>query len=234
MLELRQVTVAYGASPVLHSVSFEVPSGACSALIGANGAGKTTTLRAISGLVRPRQGQILFEGQDITNWAPERITAAGISHVPEGRRIFAGLTVLENLEVATTPRKDRSGVKSDLVQVYTLFPRLHERRTQLGWSLSGGEQQMLAIGRAIMARPRLLMLDEASLGLAPLVVVEVYKAIQEINRQGITVLLVEQNVSLAMRLAQWSYALQRGVLTLSGTTNDLKNDPRLREVYLGA
>ena len=235
MLEVADLHVAYGPSAVLHGISFTVASGEIVALVGANGAGKTTTLRTISGLLRPRRGTIRFEGANVMGVAVETIARRGLAHCPEGRRIFPGLTVAENLRVGTAGRpRGADDPAADLDLVYTLFPRLAERRRQGGWSLSGGEQQMLAIGRALMGRPKLLMLDEPSLGLAPIVIEGMFDRIVELNRRtGLTILLVEQNAALALDIATRAYVLETGTIILSGEAAQLAQDPRVQQAYLG-
>ena len=235
MLKVEQIGVAYGAIDALHGISLEVGQGEVVALLGANGAGKTTLLRTISGLIRPKSGGIRFEGEPLGNSSAETRVKRGIAHVPEGRRIFPGLTVRENLDVATTVWRRRGmSAAADLDNVYALFPRLKERASQLGWSLSGGEQQMLAIGRALMARPKMLLLDEPSLGLAPRLSEEVYRRIADINAKGVTVLLVEQNTVLALEVAKRAYVIENGRIVLDGPARELANHPRVREAYLGA
>jgi branched-chain amino acid transport system ATP-binding protein len=235
MLKVEQIGVAYGAIDALHGISLEVGQGEVVALLGANGAGKTTLLRTISGLIRPKSGGIRFEGEPLGNSSAETRVKRGIAHVPEGRRIFPGLTVRENLDVATTVWRRRGmSAAADLDNVYALFPRLKERASQLGWSLSGGEQQMLAIGRALMARPKMLLLDEPSLGLAPRLSEEVYRRIADINAKGVTVLLVEQNTVLALEVARRAYVIENGRIVLDGPARELANHPRVREAYLGA
>ena len=235
MLTIDRLAVAYGAVEALHGVSLAVGRGEVVALLGANGAGKTTLLRTISGLLRPRSGDILFEGERLESSSAESRVKRGIAHVPEGRRIFPGLTVRENLDVATTVWRRRGmSADDDLTRVFALFPRLKERARQLGWSLSGGEQQMLAIGRALMARPKMLLLDEPSLGLAPRLSAEVYERIAEINAAGVTVLLVEQNTVLALEVAKRAYVIENGAIVLDGPARDLARHRRVREAYLGA
>ena len=235
MLRIDRVAVAYGAIDALHGISLAVGQGEVVALLGANGAGKTTLLRTISGLLRAKSGDIRFEGEALGRSSAESRVKRGIAHVPEGRRIFPGLTVMENLDVATTIWR-RRGMSSaeDLEKVFALFPRLQERAGQLGWSLSGGEQQMLAIGRALMARPKMLLLDEPSLGLAPRLSEEVYRRIADINAKGVTVLLVEQNTVLALEVAHRAYVIENGHIVLDGPARDLARHPRVREAYLGA
>jgi branched-chain amino acid transport system ATP-binding protein len=234
MLATDNLVVAYGGSVALHGVSMRIGAGETVALIGANGAGKTTLLRAISGLNPIRSGAIRFAGQPLGALASEKRVRLGIAQAPEGRRIFPGLTVEENLILGTTPwRKWGQTPVKDLERVFDLFPRLKERRTQLGWSLSGGEQQMLAIGRALMARPRLLLLDEPSLGLAPRLAEEVYERIRQIAAAGLTILVVEQNTVLALAVADRGYVLENGRVVLEGSAGELKQDARVREAYLG-
>jgi branched-chain amino acid transport system ATP-binding protein len=231
LLAVESLDVRYGAIHALRGVSFEVRAGEIVTLIGSNGAGKSTLLRAISGLVRPSAGRVLLRGQDATRALPETIVGLGCSHVPEGRRIFANLTVRENLQLGAWPRRVREA--EGLERVLGLFPRLRERLTQAGGTLSGGEQQMLAIGRALMAAPAVLLLDEPSLGLAPLLVRQIFDIVREINAQGTTVVLVEQNAHQALRLAQRAYVLETGTLALSGDAAELARDPRVRSAYLG-
>jgi branched-chain amino acid transport system ATP-binding protein len=231
LLRVEGLQVRYGAIRALVGVRLEVRPAEIVTLIGANGAGKSTLLRAISGLVRPSAGTIHFQGVDVTRERPERLVALGISHVPEGRRIFANLTVRENLQMGAYLRPQRE--REAMARVFGLFPRLRERLAQPGGTLSGGEQQMLAIGRALMAEPRLLLLDEPSLGLAPLLVQQIFAIVREINAQGTTVVLVEQNARQALRVAQRAYVLETGELALEGAAADLARDPRVREAYLG-
>jgi branched-chain amino acid transport system ATP-binding protein len=231
LLRVEGLHVRYGAIHALRGVDLEVHGGEIVTLIGSNGAGKSTLLRALSGLVRPSAGRVWLEGVEITASRPEAIVALGCSHVPEGRRIFANLSVLENLQMGAYPK--RSGEREGLERVLGLFPRLSERLRQAGGTLSGGEQQMLAIGRALMAEPILLLLDEPSLGLAPLLVQQIFAIVREINAQGTTVVLVEQNARQALRLAQRAYVLETGELALQGAAAELARDPRVREAYLG-
>jgi branched-chain amino acid transport system ATP-binding protein len=235
MLKVDNLRVSYGHIEVLKGISFSVDIGEIVALIGGNGAGKTTTLSTISGLVRPSSGTIAWKGEHIQNVPVEAIVGSGLAHCPEGRRIFPGLTVLENLMTGTASRRyKRSEIDQDLALVFELFPRLKERIKQGGWSLSGGEQQMLAIGRALMSRPDLLMLDEPSLGLAPIVIEQVFDRIVELNkRTGLGVLLVEQNSAMALEIAGRAFVLETGTITLSGPSAVLADDPRIREAYLG-
>lgn len=233
MLVIDNLVTHYGPVEALKGVSLEVQQGEIVTLIGANGAGKSTTLRTISGLVRPTQGSIRYEGRELSNTAPERIVAMGIAHVPEGRRVFPLMTVMENLELGAFTRSDAGAVREDLERVFTLFPRLAERRAQLAGTMSGGEQQMLAIGRALMARPKLLLLDEPSMGLAPLIVENIFGIIQEINAEGTTVLLVEQNANLALSVADKGYVLETGRIVLSDSASELLENEDVRKAYLG-
>ena len=234
MLECERVDVFYGHAQALHGVSFRVEEGEIVALIGANGAGKTTALRTISGLLHPRRGTVHFNGARIDRRSVEDIVRLGIAHCPEGRHVFPGLTVLENLEMgAAAWARGGKGVKEEMSAIFHLFPRLVERKHQLAWSLSGGEQQMLAIGRALMARPKVLLLDEPSLGLAPILVQQLFDKIREINRGGVTVLLVEQNAFMALEVAHRAYVLETGAVTLHDTTGNLRLDRRVKEAYLG-
>lgn len=233
MLEVRGLQVAYGAIAAVKGIDLTVPAGQIVALIGANGAGKSTTLRTISGVLKPARGTITFEGKAIGGLRPDKIVRTGLVQVPEGRQVLARMTVQENLIMGAYTRRDQAGVKADLEQVWVRFPRLAERRTQLAGTLSGGEQQMLAMGRALMARPRLLMLDEPSMGLAPLVVKEVLDLVVEINRGGTTVLLVEQNARQALAIAHQAYVLETGKVALQGPGAELARDPRVVAAYLG-
>lgn len=236
LLEIKNLNVAYGAIKALEGISFHVDEGEIVTLIGANGAGKSTTLRTISGIVRPQSGEIRFMGQNIVAMPADKIVEMGISHAPEGRRIFANLTVEENLQLAAWLRwnKDREGVRRDFERVFALFPRLHERLYQRAGTLSGGEQQMLAIGRALMTRGKLMLLDEPSMGLAPILVREIFNVIREINQQGTTVLLVEQNARMALRIANRGYVLQTGVIVMEGPARELAENPDVRAAYLAA
>jgi len=233
VLELTDVHVRYGSIRALQGVSLRVETGELVALIGSNGAGKSTTLRTISGLLRPTEGAVTFESVDITTAATDRIVALGISHCPEGRRIFGSLTVAENLRLGAVSRSDAAAVTADLEMVFELFPLLKERLGQAGGTLSGGEQQMLAIGRALMSRPRLLLLDEPSLGLAPLMVERIFGTIAELKRQGRTILLVEQNVHQALDIADRAYVVETGRITLDGPADVLRHDPKVEQSYLG-
>lgn len=233
MLEINNLSVNYGGIQALQDVSLTVNEGEVVTLIGANGAGKTTTLRTISRLVSPRSGQILYSGKNITNLRPDQIVQAGIAHSPEGRRVLARQTVLDNLELGAFLRSDRWGIKADIEKQFQIFPRLGERRDQLAGTLSGGEQQMLAIARAVMSRPKLLLLDEPSLGLAPQIVREIFKTIVNLNQDGVTILLVEQNATLALQHANRGYVMESGVITIEGQASDLLVDERVRQAYLG-
>jgi branched-chain amino acid transport system ATP-binding protein len=233
MLELKNVSSCYGAIEALKAINIHIDKGEIVTLIGANGAGKSTTLRNITGLVPAVSGEILFDGFKLNGVPTHRITSMGISMVPEGRAIFANLTVSENLEMGAYLQKDKTENAKELERVYTLFPRLKERRKQSGGTLSGGEQQMLAIGRALMARPRLLLLDEPSLGLAPLLVHTIFTAIDEINREGTTILLVEQNANAALKHSHRGYVLETGSIVMQGLSSQLAADPRVKEAYLG-
>lgn len=233
MLQVEDLHVHYGGIHALQGVHLEVPDGSIVTLIGANGAGKSTTLRAVTGLVRPRQGRIRLQGREITRLPAHKIVAAGVAMVPEGRRIFPNLTVRENLLMGAYLRRDASGVRRDMDWVFRLFPRLKERQNQRGGTLSGGEQQMLAIGRALMSRPSLLLLDEPSLGLAPLLVREVFQVLKEINAEGRTLLLVEQNAHAALGLAHHAYVLETGRIVLEGSGRQLQQNAAVRRAYLG-
>lgn len=233
MLKVDNINVYYGAIHALKGISVEVNQGEIVTLIGANGAGKSTTLRTISGLLKPKSGQILFEGQNIAGTAAQNIVKLGISQVPEGRRVFAHMTVLENLELGAYLRSDTKEIKDDMDKVFGRFPRLAERRSQLAGTLSGGEQQMLAMGRALMSRPRILLLDEPSMGLAPLLVKEIFSIVKDINETGTTVLLVEQNAHMALSIANKAYVLETGRVTLSGDAKELAASEEIRKAYLG-
>jgi len=235
MLEIKDLSVSYGAITALRGISLSVPSGSIVTLIGANGAGKTTTLKTVSGLLRPKAGEIFYHGKNIAGRPPHQIVKLGLSHVPEGRMIFANLTVMENLQMGAYLQRDRQAVRRELDFVFAMFPRLQERGQQIAGTLSGGEQQMLAIGRALMSRPRLLLLDEPSLGLAPLLVKTIFEKIVEINRQqGITILLVEQNANLALEVSNYGYVLETGKITLQGGSAALRQNPQVKSAYLGA
>ena len=233
MLRLNEIHTYYGNIRAIRGISLHVEEGEMVCLIGANGAGKSTTLMTISGIHRPVQGTITFEEEDLTETSAEKRVELGISQVPEGRLIFPEMTVLENLELGAFLRKDTSVIREDLDRVFDLFPVLRERRTQQGGTLSGGEQQMLAIGRALMSHPRLLLLDEPSLGLAPILVEQIFEIIEEINKQGTTILLVEQNAYLALQLTHRGYVMETGEITIEGTSAELLNDVRVRQAYLG-
>jgi branched-chain amino acid transport system ATP-binding protein len=233
MLTVKNLKVSYGKIEAIKDVSFEVPVGKIVTLIGANGAGKTTTLRAISGLEKCAAGTIIFDGQDITNIEAHKLVPRGISHVPEGRKIFPTLTVRENLELAGWTLKDKKEIKRRMDEVFEIFPRVKERANQLGGTLSGGEQQMLAVGRALVTGGKLLLLDEPSMGLAPVLVDEIFEQIVAINKRGTTILLVEQNAAEALDIADFAYVLEVGYTTISGTAKEIAADPRVREAYLG-
>ena len=239
MLKIENLHVNYGGIQALRGISLEVPDGKIVTLIGANGAGKSTTLRTISGLVKASEGSIKWitdenpEGEELLGKPIDKIISTGISMSPEGRRVFPDMTVLENLKIGAYLRKDKEGIEKDIQWVYSLFPRLEERSWQLAGTLSGGEQQMLAVGRALMSRPKLMMLDEPSLGLAPLVVQDIFSIIREINRQGVTVLLIEQNANMALKIADQAYVLETGNITLSGTGAELLVNEQVKAAYLG-
>lgn len=234
MLEIKNLDVSYGAIQALHDISLSVETGRIVTLIGANGAGKSTTLRAISGLVKLWRGEILFQGKNIASLPAHQIVKLGLSHVPEGRMVFANLTVHENLLLGAYLRRDKIGVRQDLEQVFKIFPRLEERLKQAAGTLSGGEQQMLAIGRALMSKPRFLMMDEPSLGIAPLLVKTIFEKIVEINREhGLTILLVEQNANLALEISHYGYVLETGKIILQADSATLRADPQVRSAYLG-
>ena len=233
MLKIDNIDVYYGAIHALKGISLEVKEGEIVTLIGANGAGKSTTLRTISGLLKPKTGSITFLGQDIAGVRAHEIVKKGISQVPEGRRVFAEMTVMENLDLGAFVRKDKAGIQQDLKHVFELFPRLEERKNQSAGTLSGGEQQMLAMGRALMSRPKLLLLDEPSMGLAPLLIKEIFNIIVDINKSGTTVLLVEQNANMALSIANRAYVLETGRITLSGSAKELAASEDVRKAYLG-
>lgn len=233
LLEVKNLHVSYGAIKAVRDVSFSVDEGEIITLIGANGAGKTTTLNAISNIIKKQSGTIVFSGDDITNAPPDKIVRRHLIQVPEGRRIFANLTVLENLELGAYLRKDKNGIKKDMERVFSFFPRLKERIRQNAGTLSGGEQQMLAMGRALMAQPKLLLLDEPSMGLAPILVDEIFEIIQRINADGTTILLVEQNAFKALSIADRAYVLETGAVTKSGNAADLIADDSVKSAYLG-
>lgn len=233
MLKIDNIDVYYGAIHALKGISLEVKEGEIVTLIGANGAGKSTTLRTISGLLKPKTGSITFLGQDIAGVRAHEIVKKGISQVPEGRRVFAEMTVMDNLDLGAFVRKDKAGIQQDLKHVFELFPRLEERKNQSAGTLSGGEQQMLAMGRALMSRPKLLLLDEPSMGLAPLLIKEIFNIIVDINKSGTTVLLVEQNANMALSIANRAYVLETGRITLSGSAKELAASEDVRKAYLG-
>ncbi len=234
LLEVKDLEVHYGVIKAIKGISFEVNQGEVIALIGANGAGKTTTLHTVTGLIQPSHGQIIFDGKDITKTPAHKIVGMGMAHVPEGRRIFQQLTVLENLKLGAYTRKDKNLISSTLDMVYERFPRLHERKNQVAGTLSGGEQQMLAMGRALMSNPRIILMDEPSMGLSPLLVSEIFDIIRVISEGGTTVLLVEQNAQKALSIADRAYVLETGNISLSGKASDLINDESVRKAYLGA
>ena len=234
MLKVTNLKVSYGGIEALKGISFDVEQGQIVTLIGANGAGKSTTLRTISGLVTPVSGSVNFMGQDITGHNPQRIVSDGIIQVPEGRRVFANLTVKENLKIGAYLRKDKDEIENGIRDIYRRFPRLKEREWQLAGTLSGGEQQMLAVGRAMMAKPKLLMMDEPSLGLAPLVVKDIFSIIRDLKSEGITILLIEQNANAALRCADYALVMETGRITLTGTGEELLNNPQVKEAYLGS
>ena len=233
MLRITDLVVSYGGIEALKGISFDVEQGQIVTLIGANGAGKSTTLRTISGLVRPKEGRVYFEGRDITDDGTQKVVETGIAMVPEGRRVFPNLSVLENLRIGAYLRKDKDVIEEDIEYVYTLFPRLKERSWQLAGTLSGGEQQMLAVGRAIMTRPKLIMMDEPSLGLAPLVVQDIFTIIRTLKGTGMTVLLIEQNANAALHACDYAYVMETGKITLSGTGEELLESEAIQEAYLG-
>ena len=233
MLKIDNLVVSYGGIEALRGVSIEVEEGKIVTLVGANGAGKSTMLRSIVGLVKPKSGGIQYLDKDLMLIKPQNIVRHGITLVPEGRRVFADLTVLENLKLGAFSRKDEKGIKEDMQRVYTLFPRLKERTWQQAGTLSGGEQQMLAIGRALMSRPKLLMMDEPSLGLAPLIIKDVFNIIKEINKQGVTILLIEQNANAALHIADIGYVIETGKITIKGTGKELLCNEDVKKAYLG-
>ena len=233
LLKVTDLVVSYGGIEALKGISFEVDQGKIVTLIGANGAGKSTTVRTISGLVTPKSGRIYYEGRDITDFNTQKIVETGIAMVPEGRRVFANLTVLENLRIGAYLRKDKEEIEEDINYVYDLFPRLKERSWQLAGTLSGGEQQMLAVGRAIMTRPKIIMMDEPSLGLAPLVVKDIFMIIQTLKSTGMTVLLIEQNANAALHACDYAYVMETGRITMSGTGQELLASEAIQEAYLG-
>lgn len=233
MLKLENVNAYYGAVHALKDINFYINEGEIVVLIGANGAGKTTTLKTISGILKPKTGKILFEGKDVNSYIAPEIVKLGISHVPEGRRIFPQMTVMENLEMGAYTRNDKAGIKKDYDNIFSRFPILHERKNQLSGTLSGGEQQMLAMGRALMSKPKLLLLDEPSMGLAPLIVKDIFDIIKDINKSGTTILLVEQNANMALKCADRAYVIRTGSIEVEGTAEELLNDERIKKAYLG-
>ena len=234
LLKITYLQVSYGGIDALAGISFDVEEGEIVTLIGANGAGKSTTLRTISGLVKAKAGRIVYDGRDITSMNPQKIVSEGIAMVPEGRHVFDNLTVKENLLIGAYLRRDKQSINEDIEHIYTLFPRLHEREWQLAGTLSGGEQQMLAVGRAIMTQPRILMMDEPSLGLAPIVVKEIFSIIRTLNETGMTILLIEQNANAALRCSHRAYVMETGRITMSGPSADMLADKRVQDAYLGA
>ena len=233
MLKIENLQVAYGGIQALRGISLEVPDGKIVTLIGANGAGKSTTLRTISGLVKAKGGSIKYDDTELVGKSIPSIIETGIIHVPEGRRVFPDMTVLENLKIGAYLRNDKDEIEKDIKWVYELFPRLEERNWQLAGTLSGGEQQMLAVGRGLMARPKVLMMDEPSLGLAPIVVQGIFDIIREINRQGVTILLIEQNANMALKIADLAYVMETGRITMTGTGKELLENEAVKEAYLG-
>ena len=233
MLEVKNLEVYYGMIQAIKGISFEVNEGEVISLIGANGAGKTTTLHAVTGLIAPRAGQIIFEGKDITKVPGHKLVSMGIAHVPEGRRVFSQLSVYENLKLGAYTTKDKNEIEETLEHIYMRFPRLKERKNQLAGTLSGGEQQMLAMGRALMSRPRIILMDEPSMGLSPIYVNEIFNIIKEVSQSGTTVLLVEQNAKKALSIADRAYVLETGCISLSGKAADLLNDASVKKAYLG-
>ncbi len=233
MLEVRDLQVYYGMIHAIKGISFDVNQGEVIALIGANGAGKTTTLHTITGLLAPKSGSVLFEGKDITKVPAHKIVSMGMAHVPEGRRVFAELSVYENLKMGAYTRKDKKEIEESLANVYKRFPRLEERKNQMAGTLSGGEQQMLAMGRALMSKPRIVLMDEPSMGLSPIFVDEIFKIIQKISAEGTTVLLVEQNAKKALAIADRAYVLETGKIALSGDAKELMNNESIKKAYLG-
>lgn len=233
MLEVKNLEVYYGMIQAIKGISFEVNEGEVISLIGANGAGKTTTLHAVTGLIAPRAGQIIFEGKDITKVPGHKLVSMGIAHVPEGRRVFSQLSVYENLKLGAYTRKDKNEIEETLEHIYMRFPRLKERKNQLAGTLSGGEQQMLAMGRALISRPRIILMDEPSMGLSPIYVNEIFNIIKEVSQSGTTVLLVEQNAKKALSIADRAYVLETGCISLSGKAADLLNDASVKKAYLG-
>lgn len=233
MLEVKDIEVFYGVIQAIKGISFEVNEGEVIALIGANGAGKTTTLQTITGLISPKKGQIFFEGQEITHVPAHKIVSMGMAHVPEGRRVFAQLSVLDNLKLGAFTRKDKEEIEETLIRAYKRFPRLEERKNQIAGTLSGGEQQMLAMGRALMSHPKIILMDEPSMGLSPIFVNEIFDIIQEVSKSGTTVLLVEQNAKKALSIADRGYVLETGRIVLEGNAKDLLDNEQVKKAYLG-
>jgi branched-chain amino acid transport system ATP-binding protein len=234
ILEIKGLSINYGIIPAVQHLDLKIRKGEIVSLIGTNGSGKTTTLRGISGIIKAREGQVLYNGNDLAKFESYKIVEMGISHVPEGRGIFSDLTVFENLRIGAYIRKDKVQIKEDVQEVFKLFPQLEERKNQLAGTLSGGEQQMLAVGRALMAKPKLLLLDEPSMGLAPIIVKEIFKAIKRINEEGTSILLVEQNSKMALSVANYGYVLETGKIVTEGTVDELKNNDLIKSIYLGA
>lgn len=233
LLEIRNLVVSYGGIEAVKNISLDVTEGQIVTLIGANGAGKSTTLKSIAGVVKPKNASIRFDGEEICGKTPDYIVSKGVTLVPEGRRVFANLTVAENLKIGAYLKKDKAQIKKDMEYVYSLFPRLKEREWQLSGTLSGGEQQMLAVGRALMSHPKLIMMDEPSLGLAPLIVRDIFEIIKTINKEGITVLLIEQNANMALKVADKGYVMETGVIKMEGTGAELLANEEIKEAYLG-
>ncbi len=233
ILEIKDLVVSYNGIEAVKGITFDVPKGKIVTLIGANGAGKSTVLKTVAGIVKPKNASIVFEGTEISGKTPDFIVSKGVTLVPEGRRVFPNLTVLENLKIGAYLRKDKKEIQKDIEHVYELFPRLKERSWQLAGTLSGGEQQMLAVGRALMSSPKLIMMDEPSLGLAPLVVQDIFSIIRQINSEGITVLLIEQNANMALKIADKAYVMETGRITMEGTGAELLEDETIKEAYLG-
>lgn len=234
MIELKDLNVYYRAIHALQGINLKVEQGEIVTLIGANGAGKTTTLKTISGILKPKSGKVIFDGKDINKLNANEIVSLGVSHVPEGRRVFKDMSIMENLEMGAYSRKDKGEIKQDYEKIFKTFPILLTRKHQMAGTLSGGEQQMLAIGRALMARPKLLLLDEPSMGLAPLVVKQIFSIIEEINKSGTTILLVEQNATMALKIASRAYVIQHGSIEMEGAAEELLNDDKVKSAYLGA
>ncbi len=233
MLKVKDLVVSYGGIEALKGISLDVPDGQIVTLIGANGAGKSTLLRSIIGLVKPAGGSITYNEEELIGLNSQKIVEKGLTLVPEGRRVFQNLTVAENLQIGAYMRNDKDGIAADIARVYELFPRLQERSWQMAGTLSGGEQQMLAVGRALMSRPKLMMMDEPSLGLAPLVIKDIFGIIERINKQGVTILLIEQNANMALKVAHLAYVLETGRITMTGTGKELLENPEIKAAYLG-